>query len=155
MTLNVVLVNPQIPQNTGNIGRLCAATRSVLHLIKPMAFEITDAKVKRAGLDYWPEIDLRQYQNWEEFLRVNQVNSSQLWLLTKKGSQSFYSANFKDGDYLVFGAETTGIPEELHRLYPSQRMRIPMDNPNVRSLNLANSVSIVLYEARRQLGLVF
>ena len=154
MSLNVVLVHPQIPQNTGNIGRLCAATRSVLHLIEPMAFEITDAKVKRAGLDYWPEIDLRRYKNWEEFLKLMEVTPEQLWISTKKADKSFYSATFKDGDFLVFGAETTGVPDSLHRLYPNQRMRIPMDNPNVRSLNLANSVSIVLYEARRQLGIL-
>lgn len=154
MSLNVVLVHPQIPQNTGNIGRLCAATRSILHLIEPMAFGITDAKVKRAGLDYWPEIDIRMHKTWDDFLAINDVKPKQLWLLTKKATESFYSATFKDGDYLVFGAETTGIPESLHNLYPEQRRRIPMENPNVRSLNLANSVSIVLYEARRQLGII-
>ena len=152
MTLNIVLVHPVIPQNTGNIGRLAAATNSNLHLIEPLGFEITSARVKRAGLDYWPEIRLTCHKSWQHFLESTEAKSEQLWLLTKKAQRSFYQANFKDGDFLVFGAETVGLPQEIHDLYPDQRMRIPMDNPNVRSLNLANSASIVLYEARRQLG---
>ncbi|MCC6933151.1 MAG: tRNA (cytidine(34)-2'-O)-methyltransferase [Deltaproteobacteria bacterium] len=153
MSLNIVLVHPVIPQNTGNIGRLAAATNSHLHLIEPLGFEITSARVKRAGLDYWPEIHLTSHKSWQDFLAVTNATPEQLWLLTKKANSSFYHAEFKDGDFLVFGAETVGLPEEIRDAYPAQRMRIPMDNPNVRSLNLANSVSIVLYEARRQLGI--
>lgn len=154
MTLNIVLVHPVIPQNTGNIGRLAGATRSILHLIEPLGFEITDAKVKRAGLDYWPEIDIRNHKSWEAFLEATGVEAEQLWLLTKFATNSYYKARFNDGDYLVFGAETTGLPRCIHERYENQRVRIPMDNPNIRSLNLANSVSIVLYEARRQLGIM-
>ena len=154
MKLNIVLVHPVIPQNTGNIGRLAAATNSELHLIEPLGFEITDARVKRAGLDYWPEIHLTCHKSWEHFLANTSAKPSQLWLLTKKATNSFYQAKFNAGDFLVFGAETVGLPQEIHDRYTTQRMRIPMENPNVRSLNLANSVSIVLYEARRQLGII-
>ena len=148
---NIVLVHPVIPQNTGNIGRLAGATNSTLHLIEPLGFTITDAKVKRAGLDYWPEIKLIQHKSWEHFLENTGAREEQIYLLTKKATQSYFSAEFKAGDFLVFGAETTGLPDELHQRYDARRYCIPMDNPNIRSLNLANSVSIVLYEAKRQL----
>ncbi|MDR2337071.1 MAG: tRNA (cytidine(34)-2'-O)-methyltransferase [Deltaproteobacteria bacterium] len=147
---NIVLVHPVIPQNTGNIGRLAGATNTLLHLIEPLGFEITDAKVKRAGLDYWPEIKLIIHKSWEHFLAATNAQPEQIYLLTKKAEQFYFSAKFKAGDFLVFGAETTGLPPELHERYPQQRYRIPMNNPNVRSLNLSNSVSIVLYEAKRQ-----
>jgi tRNA (cytidine/uridine-2'-O-)-methyltransferase len=147
---NIVLVNPVIPQNTGNIGRLAGATNTLLHLIEPLGFEITDAKVKRAGLDYWSEIKLIQHKSWNDFLSATNAKPDQIYLLTKKAEQSYFSAKFKDGDFLVFGAETVGLPQELHELYPQRRYCIPMNNPNVRSLNLSNSVSIVLYEAKRQ-----
>ena len=151
MAFNIVLVHPVIPQNTGNIGRLAGATNATLHLIEPLGFTITDAKVKRAGLDYWPEINLVQHKSWEHFLESTGAKDEQIYLLTKKAEQSYFSAEFKAGDFLVFGAETTGLPEHLHQRYNTRRYCIPMDNPNVRSLNLANSASIVLYEAKRQL----
>ena len=151
MAFNIVLVHPVIPQNTGNIGRLAGATNSVLHLIEPLGFTITDAKVKRAGLDYWPEITLVQHKSWEHFVESTGAKEEQIYLFTKKATDSYFSATFADGDFFVFGAETTGLPEELHQRYNTRRYCIPMDNPNVRSLNLSNSASIILYEAKRQL----
>jgi tRNA (cytidine/uridine-2'-O-)-methyltransferase len=153
-TLNVVLVHPLIPQNTGSIARLTASTNVDLHLIEPLGFELSDRYLKRAGLDYWPEVKLFTHARWECFLEATHARAEQLWLLTKKADRSYHRASFSSGDYLVFGSETTGIPLELHECYAAQCLRIPMDNPNVRSLNLANAVGIVLYEARRQLGLL-
>ncbi len=154
MCLNVVLVHPVIPQNTGSIARLTAATRVCLHLIHPLGFELSDRYLKRAGLDYWPEVLLETHQNWEEFLCRTKAREENIWLLTKKAPKAYHTARYSSGDFLVFGAETTGLPEELHQRYPAQRLRIPLDNPKIRSLNLANSVAVVLYEARRQLGLL-
>ena len=152
--LNVVLVHPVIPQNTGSIARLTAAARTRLHLIEPLGFELSDRYLKRAGLDYWPEVDCTVYKNWSEFLEQTGCSSDKLWLLSKKAAKSYHQVNFNEGDYLVFGSETVGLPQELHDQYPERRLLIPMDNPNIRSLNLANAASIVLYEARRQLGLL-
>ena len=152
MTLNVVLVHPQIPQNTGNIGRLCAATRSILHLIKPMAFEVTDAKVKRAGLDYWPYVDLTMHKDWEAYLEA--AKPEKIWLLTKFASRLYYSAEFGANDAIVFGSETKGLGKSFIGRFPAEQcLKIPMPCSGVRSLNLSNAVSIVLYEARRQLRL--
>ena len=151
MHLNVVLVEPQIPQNTGNIARLTAATSCTLHLVEPLAFEISDKNVKRAGLDYWPEVRLETHQTWESFLAKENPNKDQLWLLSTKAEIPYHQAEFSEHDYLVFGSETTGLSEEIHQTYPQSRLRIPIDNPKVRSLNLANAVAIVVYEARRQL----
>ncbi len=148
---NLVLVHPVIPQNTGNIARLAGATNSILHLIKPMGFEITDAKVKRAGLDYWPFVTLLQHESWDDFLKVTGARAEQIYLFTKKADKLYWDIEFKDGDFLVFGAETAGLPNVLHERYDAQRYKIYMDNPNIRSLNLSNSVSLVLYEAKRQL----
>lgn len=153
-TLNVVLVHPLIPQNTGSIARLTASTNVELHLIEPLGFELSDRYLKRAGLDYWPEVRLFTHVHWESFLEATNARGEQLWLITKKAERSYHKAEFSSGDFLVFGSETTGLPDELHNRYSEQRLRIPMDNPNVRSLNLANAVGIVLYEARRQLGLL-
>ena len=152
MSINIVIVNPQIPQNTGSIARMTAACKCELHLIKPMAFEINDKNVKRAGLDYWPEVNLSIHDSWDEFLAVTSATSSKLWLFTTKTTKPYYEANFSVGDFLVFGAETTGIPVEIRNQYPSQCVNIPMDNPNVRSLNLATSAGIGLFEARRQIA---
>lgn len=147
---NIVLVHPQIPQNTGNIARLTAANYSSLHLVRPMAFEITDAKVKRAGLDYWPEVLLSQYGNWGEFLQSTNANTEQLWFFTTKATKLYYHAEFRKGDFLIFGSETNGLPKDMHTRYSDRRLTLPMQNPNIRSLNLANSVSAALYEAIRQ-----
>ena len=152
--LNVVLVHPLIPQNTGSIARLTAATRTMLHLIEPLGFELSDRYLKRAGLDYWPEVQLLVHADWPSFLQTTGAADNNLWLLTKKAAVSYHEAAYGADDYLVFGSETTGVPETLHHQYGGKRLRIPIDNPHVRSLNLANSVAIVLYEARRQLGLL-
>ena len=140
--LNIVLVEPEIPMNTGNIARTCAATRSRLHLVKPLGFDISDKAVKRAGLDYWPMVDLRVYENLDHFFSANPAPD--LWLATTK-------AQFRDNCWLMFGKETAGLPEGLRRTYYDRCIRIPM-RPDARSLNLANSVAILTYEALRQQG---
>jgi tRNA (cytidine/uridine-2'-O-)-methyltransferase len=150
--LNVVLVEPLIPQNTGSTARLCAATYTLLHLIEPLGFELSDKYLKRAGLDYWPEVKLRTYPNWNSFILENSIPRERLWFLTKHAERSYTEAVFNEGDYLVFGNETRGLPPALHEDYNDRRYKIPMDNPNVRSINLSNAVSVVLYEARRQIN---
>ncbi len=151
MTLNIVLFNPVIPQNTGSTARLSAATNSVLHLIEPLGFKISDKHLKRAGLDYWPEVNLKIHKSWKDFLKEENPKKENIWLFTKKATVSYFDAKFKENSYLVFGSETSGLPEQLHLAYRENRRLIPMDNKNIRSLNLATSVGIVLYEARRQL----
>ena len=147
--LNIVLVEPEIPQNCGNIARTCAATRSRLHLIKPLGFDISDKAVKRAGLDYWPMVDLHVYENLDHFFAVNP--EPDLWLATTKAPRDYTQAEFRDGCWLVFGKETAGLPEELRRAYYERCIRIPM-RPDARSLNLSNAVAITVYEALRQLS---
>ena len=146
--LNIVLVEPEIPMNTGNIARTCAATRSRLHLVKPLGFDISDKAVKRAGLDYWPMVDLRVYENLEHFLTENP--DADLWLATTKAPRDYSQAKFKDGCYLVFGKETAGLPLSFREANREKCIRIPM-RPDARSLNLANSVAVIAYEALRQL----
>ncbi len=147
--LNIVLVEPEIPMNTGNIARTCAATRSRLHLVKPLGFDISDRAVKRAGLDYWPMVDLRVYENLEEFFVQNP--RPDLWLATTKAPQDYTKARFAPGCWLMFGKETAGLPLKLRQKYYHRCIRIPM-RPDARSLNLANSVAILAYEALRQQG---
>ena len=147
--LNIVLVEPEIPQNCGNIARTCAATRSRLHLVRPLGFDISDKAVKRAGLDYWPMVDLRVYDDLEHFFAVNP--QPDLWLATTKAPRDYTHANFRPDCWLMFGKETAGLPEELRRAYYDRCVRIPM-RPDARSLNLANSVAILTYEALRQQG---
>jgi tRNA (cytidine/uridine-2'-O-)-methyltransferase len=144
---HVALVNPQIPNNTGNIGRLCAATCSHLHLLKPLGFEITDSRVKRAGLDYWPELSLTTHENWEDF---RAERPGRLWLFSARANQNYSEVTFQENDTFVFGCEATGLPPELQQLHPESLLNIPLDNPKVRSLNLANAVAVVLFEAKRQ-----
>ena len=146
--LNIVLVEPEIPQNCGNIARTCAATRSRLHLIRPLGFDISEKAVKRAGLDYWPMVDLRVYDDLDHFFAVNQ--NPDLWLATTKAPRTYTEAAFRDGCYLLFGKETAGLPEPLRLAHADRCIRIPM-RPDARSLNLANSVAVVTYEALRQL----
>lgn len=145
--VNVVLVEPEIPMNTGNIARTCAATRSKLHLIRPLGFDISDKAVKRAGLDYWPMVDLQVYDNLEEFFA--QHPAPDLWLATTKAPRSYTQASFRPDCYLFFGKETAGLPEYLRAKYAQRCIRIPMRS-DARSLNLANSVAILVYEALRQ-----
>ena len=146
---NIVLVEPEIPQNTGNISRTCACTGSALHIVKPMGFEITDAKLKRAGLDYWDKLDLTYYENLDEFFQ--KTRGGRYFYLSKKAEKCYADIEFRDGDYLLFGKETKGLPEELVFDNPENALRIPMSQ-GLRSLNLSNTVALVLYEALRQNG---
>ena len=147
--LHIVLHEPEIPQNTGNIARTCAATGAKLHIIKPIPFEISDRTVKRAGLDYWHLVDLVIYENYDEFIAKNP--GANLYYCSTKAKQSYTDVSFQDNDYLMFGKETKGLPEDLIFHNPTKAIRIPM-RTEARSLNLSNSVAIVLYEALRQLG---
>lgn len=147
--MNVVLFEPEIPPNTGSVARLCAATRSRLHLIEPLGFELDDKHLKRAGLDYWPHVDLQVHGSWEEF--TGRHSRARLLYFSKKAAKSYVSARFREDDFLVFGPETRGLPESLLDAHKADSYVIPMMSPAVRSLNLANAVSIVLYEGLRQL----
>lgn len=150
--MHVVLVEPEIPQNTGSIARLCAATASTLHLIAPLGFDIDDRRLKRAGLDYWRYVDIRLHASWERFLAV--YGTQRLLLFSKRAPTSYSRARYQENDFLVFGPETRGLPQELLDSHAERSYCIPMIGSGVRSLNLANAVSIVLYEALRQLGKV-
>ncbi len=145
---NIVLVEPEIPQNTGNISRTCACTGAALHIVKPMGFEITDAKLKRAGLDYWDKLDLTYYDGLDEFFAKNA--GGRFWYLSKKAKKCYTDVAYRDGDFLLFGKETKGLPERLIFDNPDA-LRVPM-RPLLRSLNLSNTVALVLYEALRQTG---
>lgn len=147
--LNIVLVEPEIPMNTGNIARTCAATGSVLHLVKPLGFDISDKAVKRAGLDYWHLVDVRVYECLDDFFE--KTGAQDLYLMSTKAPRAYTEAKFSDGCYLMFGKETRGLPEELLEKHRERAVRIPMIS-EARSLNLANSVAIVTYEALRQQG---
>ena len=147
--VNIVLVEPEIPQNCGNIARTCAATRSRLHLVRPLGFDISDRAVKRAGLDYWPMVDITVYDGLDEFLQKH--GGDELWLATTKAPKSYHEVRYADGCWLVFGKETAGLPEFLRERYRDRCVRIPM-RPDARSLNLANSVAVICYEALRQQG---
>jgi tRNA (cytidine/uridine-2'-O-)-methyltransferase len=148
---HIVLYQPQIPQNTGNIARTCAVTGTRLHLIRPYGFSINEKNVKRAGLDYWNALDLREYRNFDDFLAQN--TDANIFLLTSHGNKNYSDQTFHENDYFVFGSETEGLPDKIHQLFPSSRLRIPMlPLEQARCLNLGNSVGIVLYEAMRQTG---
>lgn len=146
--LNIVLLEPEIPQNCGNIARTCAATGSRLHLIRPLGFDISDKAVKRAGLDYWHLVDVRVYDNLEDFFSKNQVD--QLWCLSTKAPRCYTEAKFADECYLLFGKETKGLPEDFLEAHFEECIRIPMRS-EARSLNLSNAVAITAFEALRQL----
>ena len=151
---NVVLLQPEIPQNTGNIARTCAATNSVLHLVKPLGFDIDEKAVKRAGLDYWDKLTIKVYEDLTDFYEQNKQNvesGATMWYASTKAKKVYSDAAYKDGDYLVFGRETKGIDEEILAANYDRTVRIPMWG-EIRSLNLSNSVAIVLYEALRQNG---
>ncbi|RUM35846.1 MAG: tRNA (uridine(34)/cytosine(34)/5-carboxymethylaminomethyluridine(34)-2'-O)-methyltransferase TrmL [Desulfobulbus sp.] len=145
---HIVLVEPEIPPNTGSIARLCGATNSVLDLVHPLGFSTDDKHLKRAGLDYWPHVNIRHWKNVDEFLEAQDEN--RLFFMTTKVDRPYYKASFKPGDRLVFGRETQGIPEEMLALYKDRCYTIPMQSPHIRSLNLAMSAGVVLYEALRQ-----
>ena len=147
--LNIVLVEPEIPQNTGNIARTCAATGARLHIVKPMGFSIDDKKLKRAGLDYWYLLDLTYYENLDDFFEKNK--DCNFFFFTTKARKAHSDVDYPDKAYLIFGKETKGLPEELLLKHPDECVRIPMID-DARSLNLSNSVAIGVYEALRQLG---
>ena len=147
--LNIVLVEPEIPQNTGNIARTCAATGSRLHLVEPLGFDISERAVRRAGLDYWHMVDLTVYDSLDHFFSVNP--RPDLWLATTKAPRDYTQAELREGCWLMFGKETAGLPEDLRLRWYDRCVRIPM-RPDARSLNLANSVAVLTYEALRQQG---
>jgi tRNA (cytidine/uridine-2'-O-)-methyltransferase len=148
--MHVVLFEPEIPPNTGSVARLCAATLTPLHLIEPLGFKIDDKHLKRAGLDYWEFVDLRVHASWDDFIRA--TAAKRLLYLSKRAVKSYTSVRYQEDDYLVFGPETRGLPQHLLDANSAWSLRIPMAGHGVRSLNLSNAVSIVLYEGLRQLG---
>lgn len=145
--LNIVLHEPEMPANTGNIGRTCVATDTVLHLIEPLGFKINDKMLKRAGLDYWDKLDVRIYDDFDDFLAKNP--GAQIYMATTKAARSYTDVQYEDDCYIMFGKESAGIPETILQKYQDTAVRIPMWG-DIRSLNLSNSVAIVLYEALRQ-----
>ena len=147
--VNIVLVEPEIPQNCGNIARTCAATRCHLHLIEPLGFDISEKAVRRAGLDYWPKVELTVYKNLDDCF--SQHPQPELWLATTKAPREYSQVSFSDGCWLFFGTETAGLPQWLREQYRDRCIRIPM-REDARSLNLSNSVAILTYEALRQQG---
>ena len=147
-SFNIVLVEPEIPPNTGSIARLCGATDSVLHLVRPLGFSLDDKHLKRAGLDYWKHVSIIHWNNLEEFLTAQEESS--LKFFTTKTSRSYTAGVYKPGDFLIFGKETKGLPDNIRSLYHDLCFTLPMTNPNIRSLNLAMTAGIVLYEALRQ-----
>lgn len=149
MPLNIVLIEPEIPNNTGNIGRLSLATGSRLHLVKPFGFEIDDKRLKRAGLDYWQHLEVIYYDSIDEFFRKN--NNSEMIFLSSHGTKSHWDISFSDKMFLVFGKESVGLPKALIEQYSDRLFKIPLYSDSIRSLNLANAVSIIIYEGLRQL----
>ncbi len=151
MNLNIVLVEPEIPQNTGNIARTCAATGSKLHLVKPLGFEISDKYLKRAGLDYWDKLEIEEHNNLNDFLEKYKPEENNMFFVTTKGKHCYSDVNYSNFDtlFLLFGKETKGLPEDLLTKYIDNAIRIPMKK-DLRSLNLSNSVAIVAYEVLRQ-----
>lgn len=147
--MNIVLYEPEIPSNTGNIGRTCVATGTRLHLIEPLGFRLTEKALQRAGMDYWPQLDVTRYVNYEDFLEQNP--GARIYYATTKGRRLYTEVRYEPDCFLMFGKESAGIPEELLRQHPDTAVRIPMLG-ETRSLNLSNSVAIVLYEALRQNG---
>jgi len=148
--LHIILFNPEIPQNTGNIGRLCAITNSRLHLIHPLGFEISDKHLRRSGMDYWYSIDLHHHEDWVAFKKSDKAPTGNLWLFSTRGTEDFWDVSYKDGDGLLFGNEGHGVPEYIHEELADQRVTIPHPNSEMRSLNLSTSVGIATYEALRQ-----
>jgi len=147
--MHIVLVEPEIAPNTGSIGRLCAATRTPLHLVEPLGFRIDDKHLRRAGLDYWPYVEVHRYPNWNTFAQLNA--SDRLFFLSARSERSYTACQYREDDFFVFGGESRGLPQELRESYADRFYGIPMASTHVRSLNLATAAAIVLYEALRQL----
>lgn len=149
--MNIVLVEPEIPPNTGNVARLCAAIKSVLHLIEPFGFKLDDSQLKRAGMDYWQQVEWHRWKNWSAFTEKLPANA-RLWLVESDGPKRYSDVQFLPDDYIVFGRETAGLPKSLIEQHHDRWLRIPMFNPESRSLNLSNCVALVLFETLRQQG---
>lgn len=149
--LNIVLLEPEIPPNTGNVARLCAATRSTLHLIEPLGFKLDDTTLRRAGMDYWQHVTWRRWPHWQSF-KASVPPEAQVWFVEGGGSLRYDQARFRTGDFLVFGRETAGLPQALLESARDHWLHIPMAHPEARSLNLSNCVALVAYEALRQMG---
>lgn len=151
MSLNIVFVEPEIPPNTGNIARTCAATDTKLHLVKPLGFSIDDKQVKRAGLDYWPYVQLEIHESLDAFME--KYKDKRMWLATTKGGSLYADIKYEDGDFILFGRETKGLPRDFIKENEEKAIRIPMsENTRARSFNLSNSANIILFEALRQLN---
>ncbi len=151
--MHLVLLEPEIPPNTGNVARLCAATRTTLHLIEPFGFRLEDKDLKRAGMDYWQQVEWRRWPNWQAF-HEHLPNGTTLWFVESGGPRHYAEVRYLPTDYLVFGRETAGLPKTLLADNREHWVRIPMFNPNSRSLNLSNCAALVLFEALRQQGFV-
>jgi len=149
--MHIVLVEPEIPPNTGNVARLCAATRTTLHLIEPFGFQLDDAQLKRAGMDYWQQVGWHRWSSWAAFT-AKLPNSARLWFIESAGPKLYTAAKYDPSDYLVFGRETAGLPKQLLERNRERWLRIPMFNEKSRSLNLSNCAALVLFEALRQQG---
>lgn len=148
--MHIVLVEPEIPPNTGNVARLCAATKTTLHLIEPLGFKLDDKQLQRAGMDYWRHVEWHRWPNWNAF-QAKLLATARLWFIESGGPLRYSDARFEPDDYLVFGRETAGLPKSLLAENPGRWLRIPMFNPQSRSLNLSNCAALVLFEALRQL----
>lgn len=148
MNLNIVLYQPEIPQNTGNIARTCVLTDSKLHLIKPLGFELDEKHLRRAGLDYWPYLDLEVHESYEEFMK--KYGHNKIYLASTHGGENYSDVEYHQGDFIMFGRETCGVPEEVHKVM--ENIRVPMVKSSTRSLNLSNTVAIIAYEGLRQIG---
>jgi tRNA (cytidine/uridine-2'-O-)-methyltransferase len=149
--MHIVLVEPEIPPNTGNVARLCAATNTALHLIEPLGFKLNDAQLKRAGMDYWQHVRWQRWPDWQTF-RSKLPGDARLWFIESNGPLLYTEASFEGEDYLVFGRETAGLPKSLLAENRSRWLRIPMFNPKARSMNLSNCAALVLFEALREQG---
>lgn len=149
--LHVILFQPEIAPNTGNVGRMCALSRSRLHLIHPLGYVINDRNLRRAGMDYWKSLDVHEHADWRAFRASPHAPTGRLWLFTTKTERSFWDVRYADGDGLVFGSESSGAPDWLHEELADTRVKIPHANPDLRSLNLSTAAGIACYEAIRQL----
>ena len=149
MPLSIVLVHPEIPGNTGAVGRTCVALDAELVLIHPLGFVLSDARVKRSGLDYWPHVQLTEFATWDAFVAERQPRPDQMFLFEEHGATSFYEPHYPEDAILVFGQETAGIPDAIWQAWPDRRFRLPMRSDHIRSLNLANTVAAAAYQALR------
>jgi tRNA (cytidine/uridine-2'-O-)-methyltransferase len=148
--MHIVLVEPEIPPNTGNVARLCAATKTTLQLIEPFGFKLDDAQLKRAGMDYWQHVEWYRWKSWSAFESAHKADAARFWFIESKGPRLYTEAQFSTADYLVFGRETAGLPKSLVEQNRERWLRIPMFNEQSRSLNLSNCAALVLFEALRQ-----